>query len=87
MASIWEVENVDKENLKTRTKLKEIGSLHELKELINNTVLTDEERTVFWMIYRDGKPIDVIADSLGMSVASVHRKHSKILRKIGKMLK
>lgn len=71
----------------TKRKLKEIYSVKDLIELLDATLLTADEREIVWKVYKEGKTLDFVADEMGMSKASVSRKHKSALHKIGKMFK
>lgn len=74
-----------KENAETRKKLKDITSVRDFDELIERTMLNEEEREIVRLRYKEGKTLSYIADVMGLSESSIKKKHSKILRKIGKM--
>ena len=70
--------------MKTRNKLKDIGSVRDLESLINEVVLSEEEKQILMLHYREQKTLLYIADILGMSEATIKRKHKRLLLKIGK---
>lgn len=76
---------MDEERKNTKRKLKEICSVEDLKNLLDRTMLTDDERAIIWKIYKEGKPMDIVADEIGVSRPTAFRKHAKALHKIGKM--
>lgn len=76
---------MDKENARTRKKLKQIESVKDFEDLLNQTMLSEEDKTILRMHYKEQKPLMYIADFLGMSEITVKKKHRKILLKIGKM--
>ena len=76
---------MDKHNAKTRKKLKQIGSIKDFESLIEQTMLSEEEKKILWLHYKEQKTMAFIADELGMSEITVKKKHSKMLMKIGKM--
>lgn len=78
---------MDETRKNTKHRLKEICSVEDLKHLLDATVLTDEERDIIWKVYKEGKPLDIVADEIGVSKITVSRKHSRALHKIGKMFK
>lgn len=49
------------------------------------TMLSEEEKKILWLHYKEQKTMAFIADELGMSEVTVKKKHSKMLMKIGKM--
>ena len=75
---------MNKESMKTRNKLKDIGSVRDLESLINEVVLSEEEKQILLLHYREQKTLLYIADILGMSEATIKRKHKRLLLKIGK---
>ena len=81
--SLWEVVSMDKKNAETRTKLKDISSVKEFSDLMEQTMLSEEEKKILLMHYKDKKSLTYIADELGMSEATVKRKHRKMLMKLG----
>ena len=80
-----EVVHMDKHNAKTRKKLKQISSVKDFESLIEQTMLSEEEKKILWLHYKEQKTMAFIADELGMSEITVKKKHSKMLMKIGKM--
>ena len=48
-------------------------------------MLSEEERQILWLYYKDHKSLTYIADILGMSESTIKRKHKKLLMKIGKL--
>ena len=52
---------------------------------IEQTMLSEEEKKILWLHYKEQKTMAFIADELGMSEITVKKKHSKMLMKIGKM--
>lgn len=76
---------MDKENARTRKKLKQIESVKDFEDLLNQTMLSEEDKTILRMHYKEQKSLMYIADFLGMSEITVKKKHRKILLKIGKM--
>lgn len=83
--SLWEVVHMDKHNAKTRKKLKQISSVKDFESLMEQTMLSEEEKKILWLHYKAQKTMAFIADELGMSETTVKKKHSKMLMKIGKM--
>lgn len=69
-----------------RNKLKEIPTKKELEDLIDKLILSDDERNVILMHYRDKKPLSYIADIIGVTKSSVNKKHKSALLKISKII-
>lgn len=86
MASSWGVVQMDKNNAKTRKKLRQISSVKDFESLIEQTMLSEEEKQILWLHYKEQKTLSYIADELGMSEATVKKKHIKMLMKIGKIV-
>lgn len=76
---------MDKEKTATRNKLRQIHSVKDFESLLDQTMLSDEDKTILRLHYKDQKSLSYIADTLGMSEATVKKRHSKILLKVGKM--
>lgn len=73
-------------NKTTRNKLKEIPTKKELEDLVDKLILSDDERDVILMHYRDKKPLSYIADIIGITKSSVNKKHKSALLKISKIM-
>lgn len=82
--NIWDVEKMDKANSETRKKLREITSVKDFENLLEQTMLSEEEKQILRMHYKEEKSLLYIADMLGMSETTIKKKHRKILMKIGK---
>lgn len=74
---------MDKENAETRKKLKGISSVNEFRSILERTMLSDEEKQILILYYKEKKSLAYIADELGMSETTVKRKHRKMLMKLG----
>lgn len=74
---------MDKENAETRKKLKGISSVEEFRNILERTMLSEEEKQILLMHYKDKKSLTYIADELGMSEVTVKRKRRKMLMKLG----
>ena len=70
----------------TRDKLKEIPTKKELEDLIDKLILSDDERNIILMHYRDKKPLSYIADIICITKSSVNKKHKSALLKISKIM-
>ena len=76
---------MDKQTAKTRNKLKQIGSISEFENVLNGAMLSDEEKRLLELHYKEQKSLIYIADELGMSEATIKRKHRKLLMKLGRV--
>lgn len=78
---------MDSERKETKHKLKQISSVKDFTDLLDATLLTEDERAIVWKIYKDGKTLDLVEDELGVTRITAARKHRAALHKIGKMIK
>lgn len=83
-ASLWGI-RMDKENAKIRNKLKTIESVRDFEELLSETMLSEEEKQMLRLHYKERRTLQYIADALGMSESNVKKMHRKALTKIRKM--
>lgn len=77
---------MDKKNAKVRKKLKQIESVRDFESIVNQTMLSEEEKRILWLHYKEQKTMIYIADELGMSESNVKKKHRKLLMKVGKIV-
>ena len=76
---------MNKEQREIRKKLKGITTVKQFEDMINSVLISDEERKILNLIYREQKPFSVVADEIGISERTLTRKHAKLLMKIGSM--
>lgn len=76
---------MDKKNAETRRKLKEVETIAEFENILNQIMLSEEEKQMLNLIYKDKQTISFVACELGMSESNVKAKHKKLLNKIGKL--
>ena len=74
------------EHIKTKHKIKQIGSKTTFNELIDNSMLNNVERQVMIMYYSNGNTMAYIADMLGYSEQGIVKIHKRALNKLAKML-
>ena len=84
--NLWEVVSMDKKNVETRTKLNDISSVKEFSDLMEQTMLSEEEKKILRMHYKEKKTLQCIADEIGLSEIAIKKKHRKMLMKIGRMI-
>ena len=70
----------------TRRKIKEIANVVDFIELLEKTVLSDEDKSLIKMHYLEGKNFNYIADILGYAESTIKYRHKMALLKIGKVL-
>ena len=77
---------MNKVKLETRRKLKNIVSVKEFYDLLDSTMLSEEERNIMIMYYKDKKSLSYIADIMGISEPCIKCKHDKLLEKFAKVI-
>lgn len=77
---------MDKNTAKTRKKLKQMESIRDFEIVVSQTMLSEEEKHILWLHYKEQKTMTYIADVLGMSESNVKKKHRKLLMKVGKIV-
>lgn len=77
---------MDKKNAETRRKLKQIDSVKDFEDLMQKLMVSDEDKRIMWMHYKEKKTLSFIADELGMSESTVKKKHHDILMKVGNVV-
>ena len=70
------------EHMKTKNKIKQIGSKIEFNTLLDNIILSDTERQMMQLYYIERKDFEYIADSLGYTKAGIQKMHQRILKRI-----
>lgn len=74
------------DHIKTKHKIKNIGSKVEFDELIDKMILSETEKTFMIMYYKERKDLDYIADVLGYSRARISKIHRSILKRVETLL-
>lgn len=90
MPGVWEIcrkweRLMDRENATARKKLKQIETVKEFEELLSLVMLSEEEKQMLRMHYKDKKTMQCIADEMGLSEISVKKMHKRALTKIRKL--
>lgn len=73
-------------HIETRRKVKAIHSVSEFNILLENTILTEDEKALMRMHYLEKKDFRFIGDKLGYAEITMKRWHAKILEKISSVL-
>lgn len=76
---------MDKETAKARKGLRNIETIQDFEEVLSTIMLSEEEKEILRLHYRDNKTLAYIADAIGMSEANVKKIHRKMLLKISKL--
>lgn len=73
---------MNEKNKKVRDKLKSISTYKTFYQILDGVILSDEEKKIIEMFYLENKSFDLIADEIGVSRATISRRHKKILDKL-----
>lgn len=76
---------MNKEQREVRKRLKEINTVKQFEEMLDSVLISEEERKILNLIYKEQKPFSIVADEIGISERTLTRKHAKLLMKIGSM--
>ncbi len=63
-----------------------LADREEVNDVLSRIILTERQHTIFEMKYINGKDINFIADTIGLSSYSVDKELRKIRAKIAKAL-
>ena len=74
------------EHIETRKQIQNIYSVKTFEELLENCILTEDDKTLMRLHYLKGCDFRFIGDTLGFSESTIKRRHKKILQKLNKML-
>lgn len=74
------------EHIQTRAKLQEIPRVSTFNELLDDCMISPEEKILMQMHYLQNKDFRYIGDMLGYSEVTMKRWHHRILKKINKLL-
>ena len=76
---------MDKKTARARKGLKEIETVEDFENVLEQIMLSEEEKVLLRLHYKENKILSYIADVLGMSEANVKKIHRKLLLKISKL--
>ena len=76
---------MNKEQREVRKRLKGINTVKQFEEMLDSVLISEEERRILNLIYKEQKPFSIVADEIGISERTLTRKHAKLLMKIGSM--
>lgn len=60
-----------------------MNTIAEFEDILETILMTDEEKDIFRMIYKEKRSISYIADIMGVSESVVKARHKRLLMKIG----
>jgi RNA polymerase sigma factor (sigma-70 family) len=72
--------------MENKLKIKSINARKELNDLLDASILSDEEKEIVFLHYVKKKPLDWIADTLGISYAKIRRRHYQAITSLADML-
>lgn len=67
-------------------KVKSINRKVDFYNLLDEIILTENEKKMMILYYVEGKSIEYIADELGYSVQGISKMHKRILNKLESLL-
>ena len=67
-------------------KVKNINKKVDFYNLLEESMLSDNEKKMMELYYVQKKPLDVIADELGYSPQGISKMHKRILSKLESLL-
>ena len=76
---------MNKEQREVRKRLKGINTVKQFEEMLDSVLISEEERRILNLIYKEQKLFSIVADEIGISERTLTRKHAKLLMKIGSM--
>lgn len=74
---------MNKEQREVRKRLKGINTVKQFEEMLDSVLISEEERRILNLIYKEQKPFSIVADEIGISERTLTRKYAKLLMKIG----
>ena len=69
-----------------RRKMKNISSVNYFNTILNNTMLSEDEKTLFILHYKEQKTLCFIADKIGVSESTIKRMHKRVLKNISEII-
>lgn len=73
-------------HIETRRKLHRICGVQEFEKLLEQCVLTDDEKEILRLHYLKGKNFGYIGDMLGYCEGTIKAKHRRCLEKLNNFL-
>ena len=74
------------EHIRVKRKLRDIVSIKTFEDIINDLMISEQEKKLMYLYYVKKNDFCFIADTLGMSESSVKNLHRNVLKKISKIL-
>lgn len=73
-------------HIELKHKVKSINTKVEFYNLIEESMLNENEKKMMKMFYVDNKSLDYIADELGYSPQGIAKMHNRCLKKLESLL-
>lgn len=73
-------------HIEIKHKVKEINRKADFNDLLEESMLNENEKKMMKMYYIENKTLDYIADELGYSQQGIAKMHKRILKKIESLL-
>ena len=73
------------EHIQTRAKLQEIPRVSTFNDLLDDCMISPEEKTLMQMHYLQNKDFRYIGDMLGYAEVTIKKHHIKALKKISEL--
>lgn len=73
-------------HINIKHKIQNINRKTDFYDLLENSMLKDNEKKMMMLYYVEGKTLDYIADELGYSVQGISKMHKRILNKLESLL-
>lgn len=74
------------DHVKTKHRLKEIGSLDDFNAILDGSTLNQREKKFLRMYYVDKHDLCFIADSFGLTESAAGKMHRRLLKTIAKVI-
>ena len=69
-----------------RQKMKNISSVNNFNTILNNTMLSEDEKKLLILHYKEQRTLCFIADEMGVSESTIKRMHKSVLKKISEII-
>ena len=86
MPSLWKIYINMSKSIEIKHKVKSINRKIDFYNLLDQVILTENEKKMMILYYVEGKSLDYIADELGYSVQGISKMHKRILNKLEDLL-
>lgn len=70
------------DHIEMKKRLRRITSVGEFERLLDSRMITDTDKEILRMIYKEGKPLAYIGDILGFSENHIKKRHRYILKRL-----